>query len=358
MTGLPSAISVVVIEDSPTVRELLVSLINAHPPLRTAGAVGSGEEALTFMKKNKADIVLADVCLPGIDGFTTTRRIMETAPLPIVICSASNRPDDVLTTFKALEAGAVAFVEKPQGPGDKDFATVVDRLIETLTIMAEVKVIRRWPKKSGFVVDADPESIPPISQTDEGCRTVAIGASTGGPVVLQIILAELAKGVTPPVLVVQHIAAGFLGGLIDWLQDTTGFHCRIAAHGEALTANTAYFAPDGYHMGINRSQQIVLSKAAPENGLRPSVSYLFRSVKETCGPAAAGVLLTGMGKDGAEELKSMKSAGALTIAQRPDSCVVSGMPGEAIRLEAASVILAPHEISAFLFSHLRSHKIN
>ena len=177
---------------------------------------------------------------------------------------------------------------------------------------------------------------------------VAIGTSTGGPPVLQPILAGLPKNFPIPVLIVQHIAAGFLPGLVDWLNQTTGFPTHIAAQGESLLAGHTYLAPDGYHMGLGGFGQIVLSKQQPENGLRPSVSYLFRSVAAVCGANAIGVLLTGMGRDGAEELKFLKELGAVTIAQDEESSVVHGMPGEAIKMGAASHVLAPDKIPALL----------
>jgi two-component system chemotaxis response regulator CheB len=177
---------------------------------------------------------------------------------------------------------------------------------------------------------------------------VAIGTSTGGPPVLQTILSGLPADFPAPVLIVQHIAAGFVTGLAEWLDQTTGFPVRIAAHGEPMEAGRAYLAPDGYHLGAGAQRRIALSRSEPENGLRPAVSFLFRSVAEQCGARAVAVLLTGMGKDGAEELKQLHDLGAVTIAQDAASSAVYGMPGEAMKLRAVRYSLAPDRIPAAL----------
>jgi two-component system chemotaxis response regulator CheB len=179
-------------------------------------------------------------------------------------------------------------------------------------------------------------------------KIVAVGASTGGPVVLKAILCALPKNFPAPVLIVQHIATGFTEGLADWLAQSSGVPVHVAAPGEALLPGHVYVAPDGLHMQLAPDGRIALSADPPFNGHRPSVSHLFRSVAAALGRNAAGVLLTGMGRDGAEELKLMKDAGAVTIAQSADSCVVPGMPGEAIRLGAATHVLSPERIAETL----------
>jgi two-component system, chemotaxis family, protein-glutamate methylesterase/glutaminase len=166
--------------------------------------------------------------------------------------------------------------------------------------------------------------------------------------VLQTILASLPKNFPLPLLIVQHITEGFLPGLVDWLNQTTGFQVHIAAYGSAPLPGHVYLAPDGYHMGLSAGGRIILTKEAPENGLRPAVAHLFRSLAEVCGANAIGVLLTGMGKDGAAELKLMKDKGAVTVAQDRESSVVHGMPGEAIALGGATQVLPADKIADFL----------
>jgi two-component system chemotaxis response regulator CheB len=147
-----------------------------------------------------------------------------------------------------------------------------------------------------------------------------------------------------PVLIVQHISSGFVQGLVDWLNDSTGMRVRLARHGEYGQPGHAYLAPDGCQMTVNRFGQIFCAPGQPENGLQPAVSCLFRSVAQQFGNRGVGVLLTGMGRDGADELKLMRDAGAVTIAQDKESSIVHGMPGEAIALDAASHVLSPEGI--------------
>jgi two-component system, chemotaxis family, protein-glutamate methylesterase/glutaminase len=341
-------INVLVVEDSPVAQLLLVHILNSHPRLRVLGTANNGEEALEFLKRNKPDVIVMDIHMPGMDGYETTRRIMETQPVPIVVCSASLNPAEVAKTFRALEAGAVAIVAKPVGLGHQEYENMAAKLVETVRLMSEVKVVKRWPRLRR--IDGQAAVSPPadVKPADGAIKVVALGTSTGGPPVLQTILAGLPKDFPIPVLIVQHIAAGFLPGLVDWLTQTTGYPIQIAAHGEALLPGHAYLAPDGYHLGLGGSGQIALSKQDPENGLRPSVSYLFRSVAAVCGANAVGVLLTGMGRDGADELKLLKELGAATIAQDAESSVVHGMPGEAIKLGAATYVLPPDKIPAVL----------
>ena len=179
-------------------------------------------------------------------------------------------------------------------------------------------------------------------------RLVAIGASVGGPPVLQTLLQRLPKDLPVPILIVQHIAAGFVEGLADWLQESTRFPVHVAVHGDRLLPGHAYIAPDGRHMGLETYDRLMLSRDEPESGLRPAVSYLFRSVARVAGPTAIGVLLTGMGRDGAAELRLIRERGGITIAQDRETSVVHGMPGEAIHLGAAMHVLPPVEIATLI----------
>lgn len=334
-------INVLVVEDSPVVRQLLVHILNQEPGLHVCGTAEDGEEALAFLTRQLPDVILTDIHMPKMDGFQTTRRIMETQPVPIVICSASTDTREVARTFQALDAGALALLEKPLGLGDSRFEEVARNLVETVKLMSEVKVVKRRPRA------AAPQQAAP-KPTQPGIKVVAIGASTGGPQVLETILAKLPNDFPVPILIVQHIAAGFLSGLAEWLTRTTQLPVHIASHGEPMRPANVYLAPDGTHMGMDANHRIVLNDGDPEGGLRPSVAYLFRSVAAACGSSAAAVLLTGMGRDGAEELKRLKDRGALTIAQDSESSVVYGMPAEAVRLGAAKHVLPPQAIAALL----------
>lgn len=337
-------IDVLVVDDSKVARMLLVHLLESDPQIRVIGAVESGQAALDFLVERKPDVVLMDIQMPHLDGFETTRRIMETAPLPIIICTATTDPRELATTFRSMEAGAVACLEKPAAPEHPDYESLVRNLLESIKLMSEVKVVRRWPRsRSNLRANAGLSAGPTAGSG--GIRLIGIGASTGGPPVLQTILGNLPKEFSVPILIVQHIARGFLSGLVEWLNETTGMQVHIAAHNTAPLPGHAYLAPDDLQMSVSRSGRILLSGEPPESNLRPAVSHLFRSLAQGLGPDALGVLLTGMGKDGAAELKLMKDRGAITIAQDRESSVVHGMPGEAIELGGATLILPADKIA-------------
>jgi two-component system chemotaxis response regulator CheB len=179
-------------------------------------------------------------------------------------------------------------------------------------------------------------------------KVVAIGASTGGPSALQTILAGLPKNFATPVLIVQHMTPDFIKGFVEWLSQSSALPIQLAVHGENIHPGHVYVAPDGSHMEVTRGGRIVLTQDMPENGLRPSVSHLFRSVAEAFGHEAVAGLLTGMGRDGANELKLLKDKGAITFAQDKDSSVVHGMAGEAIKMDAATWVLPPEGVAPLL----------
>ncbi len=334
-----STINVMVVEDSMVARQLLVHILTSDPAIRVIACARSGEEAIAMLAEKKPDVVTMDVVMPNMDGFETTRRLMETVPLPIVIVSACYDPNDVAQTFRAIEAGAVAAVEKPSGIHDPTHATRAKKLIDIVKAMADVRVVRRWPRTRGLSANV----VPPV-QAAADIKLIAIGASTGGPVVLQTILSRLEKPLTVPVVIVQHISPGFIQGLAEWLTGVTGLPIQVAADGEKLMPGCVYLAPDELQTKVQTGGRLACLEAPAESGLRPSVSYLFRSVASVYGASAAGVLLTGMGRDGAVELKEMRDRGAVTIAQDKESSVIFGMPGEAVKCGAAVYVLSPHAI--------------
>jgi two-component system, chemotaxis family, protein-glutamate methylesterase/glutaminase len=347
-------IKVLVADDSPVMRALLVELLNAAADFEVIGAVGDGQAAIDFLERagSRPDVLLVDIHMPNLDGFEVTRRIMETRPLPIIICTATADPRELAITFRSIEAGAVACVEKPVALG-ADFEDRRRNLLQTLRLMAEVKVVRRWGRQRPPHTAAPPEREPIFgAAAPPVIRFVGMGASTGGPPVLQTILSSLPKDFPVPLVIVQHIAPGFLGGMVEWLSETTGLRVHIAAHGTTPLPGHAYVAPDDFHLAVDTGGRLLLAREAREAGLRPSVSYLFRSLAHHCGPSAIGVLLTGMGKDGAAELKEMRDRGACTIAQDRETSVVHGMPGEAIERDAATMVLPADRIAGALIAQV------
>lgn len=344
-------IKVLVVEDSPVVREFLVHILSSDPRLEVVGTAKDGEEALDVVKATKPDVITMDIHMPKMNGLEATRRIMETHPVPIVIVSGSENVKEVETSFKAVEAGALAVLRRPRGAGHPEYETEVKDLIRTVKLMSEVKVVRRWPRSStGLAIPSSSieDQRLAIDNRQSSIEVVAMGASTGGPIVLQTILSGLPRDFPFPLLIVQHIAPGFVRGFTEWLARSCGFPVEVATDGQSLLPGHAFVAPDGMDMGAKGGNQIQLRKAGSEKGLHPSVSYLFRSISEVYGKNAAGVLLTGMGADGARELRLMKEKGAITIAQDEESSVVYGMPEEAVKLGAATYVLPPDKITALL----------
>lgn len=345
MTSTGKRIRILVAEDSPVQCELQVHLFSSDPELEVVGIARDGQEAVERVRLCRPDVVTMDFHMPVMNGAEATRLIMETHPVPIVVVSGSSVPGEVAETFRTLDAGALVIVEKPADLGGE----AARKLLETVKLMAEVKVVRRWPeaRKSAPAAAAhfQPKAAFPVA-------LVAMGASTGGPPVLQTILSALARDFPAPVAIVQHISPGFTEGFAEWLTEASGFPTRVATQGERLDRGRAYVAPEGRHMTVRADGRggcrIELNAGPLENGHRPAVAPFFRSVAAAVGDKAVGVLLTGMGKDGAAELRALRERGAVTIAQDRESSVVPGMPGEAVRLDAATHVLPPAQIGELL----------
>jgi len=339
-------IKVLIVEDSPVVSAFLAYFLNSDPEMQVIGTANNGIEAIEAVKRKKPDIITMDINMPKMNGLEATREIMESIPVPIVIVTGSYDTTEIAITFSALEAGAVAIVRRPTGIGHPEHETTLKALIRAVKLMSEVKVVKRRPattrrKTSDIAVS------PPIEETSgyAKVRVVAMGASTGGPLALQTVLSGLSGDFPAPVLIVQHIAEGFAPGFAEWLNQKTDLLVHVARDGERILPKHVYVAPNGFHMGVKYAGRIALAGDEPENGLRPSVSYLFRSVANVYGQHAVGVLLTGMGNDGALELKRLKEKGAVTLVQDEVSSVVFGMPGQAITLDAATHVFSPEGIA-------------
>ncbi|MDP4175293.1 MAG: chemotaxis-specific protein-glutamate methyltransferase CheB [Bacteroidota bacterium] len=353
ITKSPKRIKVLIVEDSTVMQELLVHILSGEEDLEIIGRVKNGYEAIEFIKKSVPDVITMDVNMPIMNGLVATRRIMETTPIPIIIVSDAINPSDVNATFKALEAGAVSIANKPKAYGSKFYFIYAKELCQKVRLMSEIKLVRRVPYAKNFqsaeeIVQSAAQFNKAKVEAAANASIIAIGASTGGPVVIEKILSSLPKGFPLPIVIVQHITSGFTLGFTEWLNITSSLPVLMAEDGMKIGQGICYIAPDGHHLKITRSGHFALSDEPPVFNLRPSVSYLFRSVAEVFGPSSIGILLTGMGRDGAEELKIMKDHGAITIAQDKDSSVVYGMPGEAVKINAARFVLSPEAIISFL----------
>jgi two-component system chemotaxis response regulator CheB len=345
-------IRVVVVEDSPTARALLVDILRSDPELDVVGEAQDGVEGVELTQQLRPDLVTMDIHMPRMDGFAATKEIMITAPTPIIIATSSTRAAEVEVAMYALRAGAVAVVCKPHGPASPAFEEARGRFLSTAKAMAGVKVVRRWRSCEGGPSEAP--TICGISPTGASraasVRTaiVAIAASTGGPAALQALLSSLPGDFPIPILVVQHIAMGFTNGLAAWLNTVCDLRVKIAEHGERLKPHSVYLAPDGRHLGVSNHSFVAVDDAAPVGGFRPSGTFLFESIARVFGPAAAGVILTGMGEDGLAGLRAVRQQGGRIFAQDEKSCVVFGMPGSAVAAGLPDVVGSPEQIAMHL----------
>jgi two-component system, chemotaxis family, protein-glutamate methylesterase/glutaminase len=346
-------IKVLVVEKSSAFLTLLVNILNSDPRIQVIGTAQSSDGAMELLARESPNVILMDIALSESNAFEATRRIMETRPVPIVICGDSDNPRETIGTFRLMEAGAVAWVDKPIGKTGNEFNVAMAEMVQTIKLMSEVIVVRRWAPRRHRKTSAGSVIAPPSRQPASGVQIIGIGASTGGPLVLQSILAGLPKDFPVPVLIVQHISRGFLAGMVEWLDQTTGLKVHVAAHGMVPLPGHVYLAPDDLHMTMGDSR-IALSAAETEYGSRPSVAHLFRSLTAFAA-GAVGVLLTGMGRDGALELGQMKACGAFTIAQDRETSVVHGMAGEAIALGATCCVLPADKIAPALVDAVNSH---
>jgi two-component system chemotaxis response regulator CheB len=339
-------ISVLLVDDSPLALAVLQRMLASAPGIEVVGTATNGREALELIPRLQPALICTDYHMPHMDGLELIRQVMARFPRPIlVISSAVGEATDADRVFALLEAGAVDVFPKPRGGPEAD-AIAAEQLIKKVTIVAGVWVLGRRPKAAAplaapapLAAVSAPRQPPGLAPRPRAPQIVAIGASTGGPQALQTILAQLPAHFALPILCVQHISSGFLAGLVSWL----GAHCRgkvvVARDGEIPRPGSVYFPQEDTHLVVDRNGQLQASDEPPLGGHRPSVTVTFRSVAEHYGDAAIGVLLTGMGRDGGEGMQAMAQAGALTIAQDEASCVIFGMPKDAVERGAARAVL-------------------
>lgn len=352
---------VLVTEDSAVARQLLVGILSQDPDLEVVGQAINGQDAVRLAAELEPDVITMDVHMPVMDGVEATRRIMAETPKPIVMVSADD-PNDVRTSFGALEAGALSVLGKPRGPSSPDFPARSQELCRTVKLMAEMRVIRRRrdgtrprpaagpPTAGAATARPAAPSAPAIASPTRTAAglvdLVAIGCSTGGPAALATILRDLPADTPAPVLIVQHITAGFDRGLVDWLNAVSPMRVRLAADGDPLIAGEVLIGPCDSHLSVVRSgRRVTLSDGPPVGGHRPSANVLLESVARTYGRSALGVVLTGMGEDGADGLLALHNTGATTFTQDEASCVVYGMPRAAVERGAAGEVVALAEMA-------------
>ena len=339
-------IRVLVVEDSATMRHHLRESLAADPQLVVVGEAVDGAQAVQLCGRLRPDVVTMDMMLPTMSGLAATEHIMADFPTPILVVSSADR-QELFSTYNALAAGAVDVMEKPRG--DASDAGWGARLCAAVRMVSRIRVITHPRARLGRPVPLPVAAAPTVAP--EALRVVAMGASTGGPGALTEVLRALPTDFRTPVLCVQHIAASepFAEAFSDWLAGQSGRRVSYAADGMILHGLTGrvVLAPPDRHIEV-RDGRLRLSDAPPRHSCRPSVDVLFESVADEYGPAAAGCLLTGMGRDGAEGLLRMRARGAVTFAQDEASSIVYGMPREAALMGAASYVLPPARIAARL----------
>lgn len=328
-------IRVLVVDDSATMRMLIRGILESDPALKVVGEAADGEEAIKLCQRLQPDVITMDVRMPKMNGLEAIEYIMSESPRPIVVCTTTVAEEELNISFKAIEAGALMVLGKPRGmPADDPEIT---RFIATVKSMADVKVVRRrkWLLKD----KVSSRSPIPLTKISPDVDLIAIGASTGGPPALHNILKNLGSKFPVPIVIVQHISPGFVVGLAHWLDDSTPFQVKVFESGDSPQPGWVYFAPDEHHLIIKSSLKASLEKTESIQGHCPSVNATFSSIALNIRSRAVGVLLTGMGEDGARGLLAMSQAGAYTLAQDKESSVVFGMPKVAIGLGAVSEIL-------------------
>lgn len=342
----PQQIRVLLVDDSPIAIELIRRMLASAPEITVVGSAGNGAQALALIPQLRPDVICTDLHMPTMDGLELTREVMARHPLPILVLSVSVQAEQEHNIFRMLEVGALDILAKPRGGLESDFGVMALDLITKIRVLAGVKVFRRRRPAVAAPAQAQPPCL--LGPVATPPRIVGIGASTGGPQALEQVLGQLPADYPLPLLCVQHIAEGFMQGLVTWLASCCRIRVRSADEGVLPLAGTAYFPPDNRHLEIDDSGVFRCSSALPQAGHRPSIDVAFSSLARRHGAGAAGVLLTGMGQDGAQGLLDIAHAGGLTIAQDEASSVVYGMPKRALELGAVRQVLPLEQIGPAL----------
>lgn len=352
-----TAIKVLVVDDSAVVRQVVTGLLDADPNIEVMAACADPILAMARMKAQWPDVIVLDVEMPRMDGITFLKKIMAERPTPVVICSTLAL-SGAKTSIEALAAGAVAIITKPTLGLKQFLVDASDDLVTVVKAAAKAHVKKYQPvlareKNTADVIMAATEKPTAMTQTTE--RVVALGTSTGGTQALEVVLTSLPR-VTPGIVIVQHMPEKFTAEFANRLNSLSQIEVREAQNNDRVIPGRALIAPGGKHMLLRRTgaQYYVEVMDGPlVNRHRPSVDVLFRSVARCAGANALGVIMTGMGDDGAAGLMEMRTAGAHTLAQDEESCVVFGMPKEAIKRGGVERVVPLSTIGREILAQLR-----
>lgn len=344
--GSKPPIRVLLVEDSEIATRLLQRAIESTGMLKVVGTAKTGVEGLELLETTQPDVICTDLHMPRMNGLEFTRQVMIQSPRPILVISNSVRDEDRRTVFELLEAGAVDVFPKPVMSSPEHYAQVATQLVAKIKVLAGVKVfkLRRSRLDAMAAAGASPIVVPPAIGQGQPAELVggaigAIGASTGGPQALRDILSQLPAHFPLPLVCVQHISLGFLRGLVDWLGMNCALPIQIAHAGQRPQPGVVYFPPESRQLEFDAQGRFITFRTDAVEGHCPSVTVTFRSIARVFGARSVGILLTGMGVDGALGLQELLQAGGWTIAQDESTSVVFGMPRAAIELGAAKQVL-------------------
>jgi len=332
-------VRVLLVDDSPLALVILQRMLATSSEIEVVGVATHGRQALELIPHLKPDVVCTDYHMPDMNGLELTREIMSRFPCPILVVSSAVGTADTNRIFNLLEAGAVEVFPKPRGGRDAD-ALAAEQLVKKIKIVARVRVHGRRLKAA--------QPIPASAVPATSPKIVAIGASTGGPQALQTILSGLPKDFPIPIVCIQHISMGFLPGLVSWLAGHFRGKVQVACPDEMPRPGYVYFPQEDTHLLIDAHGRFQSSNQPALGGHRPSVTVTFNAVAKHYGDAAIGVLLTGMGRDGGAGMQALAEAGSFTISQNEATCVVYGMPKDAVERGAARVVLPLQDIAPAL----------
>lgn len=322
-------ISVLVVDDSAFIRKAMKRMLGSDPMIKVIGEARDGIEAIAKVKSLKPDVVTLDVKMPDMDGLQALDRIMRENPVPVLMVSSLTSEGGEIT-LRALEMGAVDFIDKSSCHTTMDILDISESLIQKIKVIAGVdlrKVVQSKPAPGSVAVSLVPS---PVRVRDENpSHIVAIGTSTGGPMSLEQVLTPLPGNYPGAILIVQHMPVGFTSSLAERMNRQCAMAVKEAEEGDIVLPGHIYIAPGGYHLKIRRSiskYSVVLSKNPGDKPHCPSVDVMMKSVAETWPGKILGVIMTGMGCDGAEGIQAIKKKGGSIVAQNEETCVVFGMP--------------------------------
>lgn len=354
-----NTIKVLLVDDSAVVRQVLSQIINAHPKMEVCAAAQDPLFAMRHMEKQWPDVIILDVEMPRMDGITFLRKIMSERPTPVIMCSSlTEKGAD--TTMQAMSLGAIEIVTKPS-LGIKGFLSEsAAEIVNAVLSAAQARVTKRSPAAMPPAKKLTADAILSLPTSGAMARTteriVAIGTSTGGTTALEKLLTQLPR-VSPGIVIVQHMPGAFTGAFANRLNSLCQVDVIEAQGGETILPGHVYIAPGDQHLLVNRSgalYKVVIKDGPLVSRHKPSVDVLFRSVARYAGKNALGIILTGMGDDGARGLKEMKDAGCTTLGESEESCIVYGMPKEAMKRGAVDKELKLSEFPKAILEYYQS----